>query len=66
MFLEESYLISFINIFKSSMWPGGKLKAPGVPRTNEERLQTRDDANRKLSALIPGMQSPITRRIFHN
>jgi sorting nexin-25 len=49
--------MSFITIFKEGMWPGGQLKPPGTPRSAEEKLHTRDDANRKLSALIPGRSS---------
>lgn len=33
------------------------MKPPGVPRTAEEKLRTRDEANRKLSSLVPGMFS---------
>lgn len=53
-FLDETRVMSYIDIFRESMWPGGQLKAGGPPRSAEEKLRTRDDANRKLSALIPG------------
>ncbi len=46
--------MSYIGIFRDSLWEGGQLKAKGPSRTAEEKLRTRDDANRKLSALIPG------------
>lgn len=52
--LDEPRIMSFINLFRDSLWPGGKLKPPGVPRTSEEQLRTRDEANRKLSSLVPG------------
>ena len=55
MFTDEPHLMSYIQIFRESLWPNGQLKPPGAPRTAEERLHTRDDANRKLSSLIPGM-----------
>ncbi|KAI0033978.1 PhoX domain-containing protein [Vararia minispora EC-137] len=54
IFLDEPHLMSFISVFKDGFWPGGKFKPPGVPRALEEKLRTRDDANRKLSALVPG------------
>jgi sorting nexin-25 len=54
-FLEESRIISYLDFLRDSLWPGGKLKTPESPRTAEERLHTRDEANRKLSALVPGM-----------
>lgn len=53
--LDESRIVSFITIFRDSLWPGGKLKATGTPRAVEEKLRTRDEANRKLSSLVPGM-----------
>ncbi|KAI0322993.1 PXA domain-containing protein [Amylostereum chailletii] len=54
-FLDESHIMGFINIFRDSMWPGGKMKPSSIPRTREERMRTRDDANRKLSALMPDL-----------
>ncbi|KAK0208716.1 PhoX domain-containing protein [Desarmillaria ectypa] len=58
----ESRLLSYINTFRDGLWPGGKLKPPGVPRTSEERLRTRDEANRKLSALFPDLAANIMGR----
>lgn len=52
--LDEPHLMSYITMFKDALWEGGQLKQGGPPRTAEEKLRTRDDANRKLSALIPG------------
>lgn len=46
--------MSFINLFRDSLWPGGQLKAASVARTPEDKARTRDEANRKLSALVPG------------
>lgn len=46
--------MTFINAFRDGLWPGGSLKPPSIPRTVEEKLHTRDEANRKLSALMPG------------
>lgn len=42
-------------MFRDSMFPGGQLRPPPLPRSAEEKSQARDDANRMLSALIPGM-----------
>lgn len=53
-FLDESHLMTFINAFRDGLWPGGSLKPPSIPRTVEEKFHTRDEANRKLSALMPG------------
>jgi sorting nexin-25 len=47
--------MSIVNLLKDGLWPGGHLKTENVVRTQEEKLRTRDEANRKLSALMPGM-----------
>ncbi|KZT08695.1 PhoX domain-containing protein [Laetiporus sulphureus 93-53] len=54
-YVDEPHLMSYINMFREGLWPGGKLKAPEPPRTTEEKLRTRDEANRKLSALMPDL-----------
>lgn len=54
-FLEESKIMSYLVFLRNSLWPRGKLKISEPPRTAEERLRTRDEANRKLSALVPGI-----------
>ncbi|KAH9932024.1 PhoX domain-containing protein [Epithele typhae] len=61
-FLDESHLMTFINAFKDGLWPGGKLKPPSVPRTVEEKLRTRDEANRKLSSLMPDLAANMIGR----
>jgi hypothetical protein len=53
--LDETRILSFISMFREGLWPGGELKAPKPPRTSEEKQRTRDDANRKLSSLVPGL-----------
>lgn len=56
--VHETQLMRYINIFRNSMWPDGKLRGPAPPRTTEEKIKTRDDANRKLSSLVPGRTIP--------
>jgi hypothetical protein len=56
----DTRLLSYIKSFRDGLWPGGQLKPPSVPRTAEEKVRTRDDANRKLSALIPGKHAFTT------
>ncbi|KAL0581061.1 tRNA (guanine-N(7)-)-methyltransferase (tRNA(m7G46)-methyltransferase) [Marasmius crinis-equi] len=60
--LDESRLIMFIKLFRDGLWPGGKLKPPGVPRTSEEKSKTRDEANRKLSSLVPELAANMIGR----
>ena len=54
-FFDEMHVMNFIGTFRDSTWPGGQFRQPSAPRTAEEKAQARDDANRMLSALIPGM-----------
>ncbi|RPD82274.1 PhoX domain-containing protein [Lentinus tigrinus ALCF2SS1-7] len=61
-FLDEPHLMIFINIFRDGLWPGGNLKPSSVPRTVEEKLHTRDEANRKLSALMPDLAANMIGR----
>lgn len=53
---EESRIMRTIDLFRDSLWPGGQLKPYAAPRSPDEKTRTRDEANRKLSALIPGKQ----------
>ncbi|KIK70642.1 hypothetical protein GYMLUDRAFT_32683 [Collybiopsis luxurians FD-317 M1] len=60
--LDEPRILSYLKLFRDGLWPGGKLKPPGVPRTSEERLRTRDEANRKLSSLVPDLAANMIGR----
>ncbi|KAJ7459152.1 PhoX domain-containing protein [Mycena galericulata] len=60
--LEESRVMVFVNLFRNGLWPGGKLKPPSVPRTADEKLRTRDEANRKLSSLVPDLAANMIGR----
>ncbi|OBZ79273.1 Sorting nexin-12 [Grifola frondosa] len=60
--LDEPHLMVFVNMFRDGLWPGGQLKSPEAPRTAEERLHTRDEANRKLSALMPDLAANMIGR----
>lgn len=55
MLLAPPKLTSYLNIFRDNLWPGGIAKPSVAPRTTEEKLKTRDEANRKLSSLVPGI-----------
>lgn len=60
--LEESRILSYIKSFRDGLWPDGKLKPAGVPRTMEDKSRTRDEANRKLSALVPDLAANMIGR----
>ncbi|KAG9080530.1 Intermediate filament protein, partial [Ceratobasidium sp. 370] len=53
-YTAESQLLSYVTAFRDTLWPGGKLKPSGIPRTDNEKMQTREQAHSKLSAIIPG------------
>jgi sorting nexin-25 len=59
---EESRVMPILAFFKDSLWPGGKLKPPGQPRSTEEITRSRDEANRKLSALVPDLAANMIGR----
>ncbi|KAG2350753.1 hypothetical protein BDR05DRAFT_943117 [Suillus weaverae] len=59
---EESRIMPILGFFKDSLWPGGKLKPPGQPRSTEEITHSRDEANRKLSAVVPDLAANMIGR----
>ncbi|KAL5495116.1 TRM8_1 [Sanghuangporus weigelae] len=60
--LDEPHLLSYINIFKDSMWLNGRPKPPEESRSAEERARTRDEANRKLATLLPDIAANMIGR----
>lgn len=54
-YMDESHLLQYLNIFRDNLWPGGHLRPSSSPRSPEEKARTRDEANHKLSALVPGL-----------
>jgi len=60
--LSESRVLSYITLLREGIWPGGKLKPTGVPRSGEEKIRTRDEANRKLSSLVPDLAANMIGR----
>jgi len=51
---EESKVIAYLDLLKEKIWPEGELRSNQSSRTTEEKLRTREEANRKLSSLVPG------------
>ncbi|KAF5388574.1 hypothetical protein D9757_004709 [Collybiopsis confluens] len=62
LLFDESRILSYLSLFRDGLWPGGKLKPLSGPRTPEERLRTRDEANRKLSSLVPDLAANMIGR----
>ncbi|KAG6900508.1 hypothetical protein C0993_009461 [Termitomyces sp. T159_Od127] len=61
-YLEEPRLLPLIKMLRDGLWPGGKLKPQGTPRSYEEKMATRDAANRKLSSLVPDLAANMIGR----
>ncbi|CCA72604.1 related to intermediate filament protein MDM1 [Serendipita indica DSM 11827] len=59
---DEAHLLQYIGHFNQALWPGGKLKPPGIPRTKDEKTKTRDEANRKLTTLMPDLAANMIGR----
>ena len=51
---DESKVMTYVATFRDGIWPGGKLADVASSRTTEEKSRTKEEANRKLSALVPG------------
>ncbi|KAF8665266.1 hypothetical protein AX16_000287 [Volvariella volvacea WC 439] len=61
-FFDEPRVLGWLKTFRDSLWPGGKLKPSTPPRTAEEKLRTKEDANRKLSSLVPDLAANMIGR----
>jgi len=59
---EEGRILPMLSLLRENLWPEGKLRAPPQPRTTEEKLHSRDEANRKLSALVPDLAANMIGR----
>ena len=57
---DDSHALRYLQSFRDTMWPGGQWRATSEIRTASMKAETRDEANKKLSALIPGKQPPGT------
>lgn len=50
---SEPMLIYYLEMFKNSMWPGGKPAPPGPTRSDEDKATTKDDARIKFLKSSP-------------
>lgn len=54
-FLEtEPMIVFYLKKITSSLWPDGKTLTFKTPRRPDEKQHTKEEANRKLSAWLPG------------
>ncbi|KAG9013602.1 Intermediate filament protein [Tulasnella sp. JGI-2019a] len=60
--MDESHMLQYITSFKDGLWPNGSLKPPSPARSAEEKIRTREDANKKLSTLMPDLAANMIGR----
>jgi sorting nexin-25 len=61
--ISEEAIIKYINLLKDSMWPGGKIKRDGKPRTKAEKAKSRTEASLMLATLIPDLAASVVGRV---
>ncbi|KZT58373.1 hypothetical protein CALCODRAFT_495105 [Calocera cornea HHB12733] len=60
--LEEPKLVAYVEKLHEIAFPGGRFRQSNPPRTADQKARTRDEANRKLSALMPDLFSNMIGR----
>ncbi|KZV88000.1 hypothetical protein EXIGLDRAFT_651692 [Exidia glandulosa HHB12029] len=61
-YLDEDHVLGYLNTFQNNLWPGGVLKPPSIPRSAEEKAETKEAAHRKLSTLMPDIAANMIGR----
>jgi len=61
--VQEEALIRYINLLKDSMWPGGKKKEDGKPRSASEKSKSRTEASLMLATLVPDLAASVVGRV---
>ncbi|KUJ20568.1 uncharacterized protein LY89DRAFT_715943 [Mollisia scopiformis] len=61
--LSDEAIIRYVNLLKDSMWPGGKLKRDGKPRTAAEKTKSRTEASLMLATLVPDLAGSVVGRV---
>jgi sorting nexin-25 len=61
-YLSDDGIAKVLNLLIDTMWPGGKQKPPGVPRTAAEKARTRQEAGMVLASLIPELTGSVVGR----
>ncbi len=51
--VSESMLIYYLELFRDSMWPDGKLPAPSPTRSDSDKTFTRDEAKKRFLKSSP-------------
>lgn len=61
--VQEEAIIRYINLLKDSMWPGGKKKEDGGPRTASDKSKSRTEASLMLATLVPDLAASVVGRV---
>lgn len=61
---DETHILRYLQSFRESLWPGDEYRAQPLPRSAATKAETREEANRKLSALILGVVEPFCEVVF--
>lgn len=49
------YWVAYLQVIQEAVWPGGNLPAePPAPRSQQQKLDTKQEALRALMGLLPG------------
>ncbi|RUO95689.1 hypothetical protein BC936DRAFT_143432 [Jimgerdemannia flammicorona] len=55
--LGEDRLVYYLQLARETLWPGGQFMPPGEEVTEEEKLERRKEAERRLVMAMPGESS---------
>lgn len=60
--MAEDAIMNYLLTFRNTLWPDGNFRGPGIPRTAAQKVATKNEANRKLSTLLPDLASNVIGR----
>ncbi|KAF8323847.1 hypothetical protein DL93DRAFT_2222735 [Clavulina sp. PMI_390] len=52
---DDTHVLRYLQSLRDTLWPGGQWRSASAPRTTSMKAQTREDANKKLAALVPDL-----------
>ena len=61
---DEMHILRYLQSFRESLWTGDECRVQPLPRSAATKAETREEANRKLSALILGVIEPFREVVF--
>jgi sorting nexin-25 len=60
--LKEDSAVPYIDAIKDVLFPGGHLKPRSLPRTLEDKMNSRNAAKWRLAEVIPDLVASVTGR----